>query len=125
MQKKFVFCQLSRYLCTRRIQFPLQNIHVVSFFQIMMTLFAALSAGAKTYLLRNLSVFLFSAFTIQLGDCLYQFGCIVKFSILILKKIHFPVDKGMYSDIFLLTSSFAICLKCFLNNIPAFSKINP
>ena len=31
MQKKFVFSQLSRYVCTRRIQFPLQNIHVVSF----------------------------------------------------------------------------------------------
>ena len=30
-QKKFVFRQLSRYICTRRIQFLLQNIHVVSF----------------------------------------------------------------------------------------------
>ena len=31
MQKKFVFCQLSRYVCTRKIQFLLQNIHIVSF----------------------------------------------------------------------------------------------
>ena len=30
-QKKFVFRQLSRYICTRRIQFTLQNLHVVSF----------------------------------------------------------------------------------------------
>ena len=32
-----------------------------------MTLFAALSAGAKTYLLCNFSIFLFSAFTERLG----------------------------------------------------------
>ena len=31
MQKKSVFCQLSRYVFTRRIHFPLRNIHVVSF----------------------------------------------------------------------------------------------
>ena len=30
-QKKFVFRQLSRYICTRRIQFLLQNFHVVYF----------------------------------------------------------------------------------------------
>ena len=30
-QKKFVFRQLSRYICTRWIQFLLQNFHVVSF----------------------------------------------------------------------------------------------
>ena len=30
-QKKFVFRQLSRYICARRIQFLLQNFHVVSF----------------------------------------------------------------------------------------------
>ena len=49
-QKKFVFRQLSRYICTRRIQFLLHNINVVQciFFQIIMTLFAALFAGAKT-----------------------------------------------------------------------------
>ena len=29
MQKKFVFCQLSRYVCTRRIQFLLQDINVI------------------------------------------------------------------------------------------------
>ena len=33
-----------------------------------MTLLAALSAGAKTYLLCNLSIFLFSAFTERLGS---------------------------------------------------------
>ena len=48
----------------------------------MMTLLAALSAGAKTYLLCNLSIFLFSAFTERLGGCLYKLGCKVKFSIL-------------------------------------------
>ena len=31
MSKKFVFHQLSMYICTRRIKFPLQNINVVSF----------------------------------------------------------------------------------------------
>ena len=31
IQKKFVFRQLGSYTCTRRIQFLLQNIHVVSF----------------------------------------------------------------------------------------------
>ena len=30
-QKKFDFRQLSRYICTRRIQSLLQNFHVVSF----------------------------------------------------------------------------------------------
>ena len=49
-QKKFVFRQFSRYICTRRIQFTLQNLHVV-FFSNNYDVFAALSAGAKTYLL--------------------------------------------------------------------------
>ena len=40
----------------------------------MMTLFAALSAGANTYLLCSLSIFLFSAFTERLGGCLYVDG---------------------------------------------------
>ena len=39
-------------------------------------------AGAKTYLLCNLSIFLFSAFTKRQGGCLYRCGCVVKFSIL-------------------------------------------
>ena len=30
-QRKCVFCHISRYICTPRIQFPLQNLHVVSF----------------------------------------------------------------------------------------------
>ena len=46
-QKKFVFRQFSRYICTRRILFTLQ-INVTYLFQMMMTLFPALSAGAKT-----------------------------------------------------------------------------
>ena len=29
--KKFVFSQISWYICTRRIQFTLQNLHVVFF----------------------------------------------------------------------------------------------
>ena len=29
--KKFVLSQISRYICTRRIQFTLQNLHVVFF----------------------------------------------------------------------------------------------
>ena len=31
----------------------------------------------------------------------------------------------MHSDAFLLTPSFTVSLKCFLDNTPAFSKINP
>ena len=50
-QKKFVFRQLSRYICTRRIQFLLQNFHVVSFSDNDDVVCFALSAGAKTYLL--------------------------------------------------------------------------
>ena len=68
MQKKFVFRQLSRYiifLSTRRIQFLLQNVHVVSF-QTIMTLFADLSEGAKTYLPCNFSILVFSALTERL-----------------------------------------------------------
>ena len=33
-QKKFIFRQLSRYICTRKIQFTLQNLHIVSFSKI-------------------------------------------------------------------------------------------
>ena len=76
---KFVFRQFSRYICARRIQFTLQNLHVVSL-QIMMTLFAALSAGAKTYLLWSFSIFLFKDFAERLVGCLYKCGCLVKFS---------------------------------------------
>ena len=45
-----------------------------------MTLFAALSAGTKTYLRWYLSIYLFSTFTEQLGGCLFKCWCIVKFS---------------------------------------------
>ena len=38
------------------------------------------------------------------------------------QKLIFPVVKGMYSNVFLLTPSFTIRLKCLLDNIPAFSK---
>ena len=47
----------------------------------MMTLFAALSAGAKTYLLWSFSIFLFNDFTERLVRCLYKCGCLVKVSI--------------------------------------------
>ena len=63
----------------------------------MTTLFAALSAGAKTYLLCNLSIFFFSAFTDRLSDCLYKCGCVVKFSTLMStmrKNWFFQVVKG-------------------------------
>ena len=53
----------------------------------MMTLFAALSAGAKICLLCNLPIFLFSAFSKRLGSCLYKCGCIVKVYIL-MSTIH-------------------------------------
>ena len=52
LRKKFVVRQLSRHVCTRRIQFPFKT-STYHFLQIMMTLFAALSAGAKIYLLCN------------------------------------------------------------------------
>ena len=55
-QKKFVFRQLSRYICTRRIQFLIQNIDVVSFSD-NVDVFANLSAGVKTYLQCNFSIF--------------------------------------------------------------------
>ena len=47
----------------------------------MMTLFAALSAMAKTYLLRSFSIFLLKDFTERLVGCLYKCGCLVKFTI--------------------------------------------
>ena len=76
-QKKFVFRQPSGYICTRRIQFLLQNFHVY-LFQILMALFAALLAGAKTYLLCNFFNFPFQCSTERLGGCLYKCGCVVK-----------------------------------------------
>ena len=48
----------------------------------MITLFAALSAGAKTYLRCNFSIFFFSDLTERLDGCLYKCGCSVKLSIL-------------------------------------------
>ena len=48
----------------------------------MITLFAALSAGAKTYLRCNFSIFFFNDLTERLGGCLYKCGCLVKLSIL-------------------------------------------
>ena len=46
----------------------------------MMTLFAALSTGAKTYLLWSFSIFLLNDFTEWLVGCLYKCECYVKFS---------------------------------------------
>ena len=82
MHKKLVFRQLCRCVCTRRIKFALQNLYVVSFFKIMITLFAALSAGAKTNLRCNFSIFIFNDFTERLDGCLNKCGCLVKLSIL-------------------------------------------
>ena len=48
----------------------------------MITLFAALSAEAKTYLRCNFSIFFFGDLTERLGGCLYKCGCLVKLSIL-------------------------------------------
>ena len=48
----------------------------------MITLFAALSAGAKTYIRCNFSIFFFNDLTERLGGCLYKCGCLVKLSIL-------------------------------------------
>ena len=48
----------------------------------MITLFAALSAGAKTYLRCNFSIFFFNDFTERLDGCLNKCGCLVKLSIL-------------------------------------------
>ena len=44
----------------------------------MITLFAALSAGAKTYLRCNFSIFFFNDLTERLGGCLYKCGCFGK-----------------------------------------------
>ena len=65
--------------------------------------------------------------TERLGGCLYKCGCLVKLSILMsmMRKNHFPVVKGMHSDAFFFGPTFTICLKCILDNIPEFSKINP
>ena len=78
--KKFVFRQISRYICTRRIQFT-KNIHVVFFFQIMKTLFAALSAGQRRIYCEVSPFFLFNDFTERLVGCLYKCGCLVNVSI--------------------------------------------
>ena len=93
----------------------------------MITLLAALSAGAKPYLRCNFSIFFFNDLTERLGGWLYKCGCIVKLSILMsmMRKIHLPVVKGMHFDAFLFGPTFTVCLKCILDNIPAFSKINP
>ena len=48
----------------------------------MITLFAALSAGAKTYIRCNFSIFFFNDLTERLGGWLYKCGCFVKLSIL-------------------------------------------
>ena len=48
----------------------------------MITLFAALSAGANTYLRCNFCIFFFNDLTERLGGCLYKCGCLVKLSIL-------------------------------------------
>ena len=74
-QKKFIFRQLSRYICTRKIQFTLQNLHIVSFSKIddvIFVVFAGKSLPADSrhsngYELcpssrRHLSIFIRSGF---------------------------------------------------------------
>ena len=78
--KKFVFRQISRYICTRRIQFTLQNLHIV-FFSNNDDVICCFIGRAKTYLLWSFSIFLFNDFTERLVGCLYKCGCLVKFSI--------------------------------------------
>ena len=60
-------------------------------YQIIIMLFAALSAGAKTYSRCNFSIFFFNDFTERLDGCLNKCGCLVKLSILmsILRKNSF------------------------------------
>ena len=81
-RKKYVFRKLSRYICTRRFQFLLENIHVVSFSDHNDVICCFVGRGKDIYLLCNYFIFLFSAFTERLGGCLYKCGCVVKFSIL-------------------------------------------
>ena len=121
--KKFVYRQLSRFICTRRIQIPLQNIHLVSFSD-NDDVTCYLSAWAKTNLLCNFSIFLLNAFTERLDDCLYKWRCVENFLYYYQQcvKIRFLVVKGMHSDAFLFIPSFTIRLKGFLDNIPQLVK---
>ena len=48
----------------------------------MITLFAALSAGTKTYLRCDFSIFFINDLTERLDGCLYKYGCFVTLSIL-------------------------------------------
>ena len=68
---------------------PLRSV----FFQIMVTLIAALSVGAKTYLRCNFSIFFFNDFTERLDGCLNKCGCLLKLSILmsIMSKNSFSI----------------------------------
>ena len=76
MQKKFVFLQLSRYVCTRRIQFRLQNIHVVSFLDNVDVVCCFVSKSKDVFTVLSLhSISLFSAFTERLTGRLYKCGC--------------------------------------------------
>ena len=77
----FVFPQLGRYVWTRRIQFLLQNVHVVSFSD-NDDVICCFVSRSKDYLLCNISIFLFNACTERLGGWLYKCGCEVNFSIL-------------------------------------------
>ena len=81
IQNKFVFRQLIRYIyvCTRRIQFPLQNIQVVSFSDNDDIICCIVSRGRHIYCV----ISLFSCSVPErLGDCLYKCGCVLKVSIL-------------------------------------------
>ena len=86
MQKKFVFLQLSRYVCTRRIQFPFKDIHVVSFSDNDDIICCFVSRGRHIYCVISLfscsSVKIARAERLHVGDCLYKCWCVLKVSIL-------------------------------------------
>ena len=71
-QKKFVFRQLNRYICTRRIQFLLQNIHVVSFSYNDYVICCSIGRGKDIFTVYFFAIFLFSAFTDRLGGYGYE-----------------------------------------------------
>ena len=67
MQKKFVFCQLSRYVCTRRIQFLLQDINVILLSNNDDVICCFVSRSKDIFTVQSLH-FLFSAFTERLRN---------------------------------------------------------
>ena len=67
MQEKFVVRQLNRYIHTRRIQFVLQDIHVIFFF----SNYNDIQKERHIYCVMSPFSF-FDDFTEQLAGCLYK-----------------------------------------------------